>query len=120
MKIVAGGHVAGAGATGLALDVPLEGPTGVALGRDGSMYVSEFQGGRVRKIDSTGRITTVTGGGLLQPGESGPAVLANVMGPAALVFDRKGNLYIAEQLGNRVTRINKKGVISTIAGNGTQ
>src|SRR5205823_6258458 len=52
--------------------------------------------------------------------EPGPAELANVMGPAALVFDRKGNLYIAEQLGNRISRISKKGNISAFAGNGTQ
>src|SRR4051812_7597079 len=83
MKIVAGGHVAGAGTVGLALDVPLEGPTGVAVGSDGSMYVSEFQGGRVRKIDSAGRMTTVTGGGLQPSSEPGPAELANIMGPAA-------------------------------------
>lgn len=120
LKIIAGGGVPGAGVNGLALEVPLEGPTGVALGSDGSMYVSEFQGGRVRKVDASGRITTITGGGTLINGETGPALFSSIMGPASLIFDKKGNLYIAEQLGNRVRRINKKGIISTIAGNGTQ
>lgn len=120
MRIVAGGGMAGAGVNGLALNIPLEGPTGVALSSDGSMYISEFQGGRVRKIDTSGRMTTITGGGnILLNGESGPALLSSIMGPAALAFDKKGNLYIAEQLGNRVRQISKSGVISTIAGNGT-
>jgi sugar lactone lactonase YvrE len=119
VRIVAGGGVNGAGVEGLALNVPLEGPTGVTLGPDGSVYVSEFQGGRVRKIDPTGKMTTVTGSGnVLLNGETGPALLSGIMGPAALIFDKKGNLYIAEQLGNRVRKINKKGEISTFAGTG--
>jgi sugar lactone lactonase YvrE len=119
LRIIAGGGVAGAGLNGLALDVPLEGPTGVAFGSDGAVYVAEFQGGRVRRIDSSGRMTTITGGGHLLNGETGPALFSSIMGPASLLFDKKENLYIAEQLGNRVRRINKRGIISTIAGNGT-
>jgi len=119
VRIVAGGGVNGAGVDGLALNVPLEGPTGVTLGPGGSVYVSEFQGGRVRKIDPAGKMTTVTGGGnVLLNGETGPALLSGIMGPAALIFDKKGNLYIAEQLGNRVRKINRQGVISTVAGTG--
>ena len=119
LRIIAGGSAQGAGVNGLALQVPLQAPTGVALGSDGSIYVSEFQGGRVRRIDTAGRITTIAGGGNLLNGETGPALFTSVMGPASLIFDKKGNLYIAEQLGNRVRRLNKKGIISTIAGNGT-
>src|SRR5215213_1679711 len=81
VRIVAGGGVNGAGVDGLALNVPLEGPTGVTLGPGGSVYVSEFEGGRVRKIDPAGKMTTVTGGGnVLLNGETGPALLSGIMG----------------------------------------
>lgn len=118
-KLIAGGSPAGAGENGPALRIPLEDPTGLTFGPDGALYLSEFQGGRVRRVDSAGNMTTIAGGGNVTTGEKGPALQAALMGPATIAFDREGNLYIAEQLGNRVRKVNRKGIITTIAGDGT-
>jgi len=117
--LIAGGSPPGAGVNGSALNIPLEGPTGVTFGSDGTLYFAEFQGGRVRKVDASGNMTTIAGGGTkLLSGEKGHALDSVLMGPATILFDGRGNLFIAEQLGNRIRKVNKKGTITTIAGNG--
>jgi sugar lactone lactonase YvrE len=70
--------------------------------RAGNLYVTD--GNRIRKIDPTGRITTIVG--LLDPvvhqpiggysGDGGPALAALVHGADSLDFDSQGNLYIAD------------------------
>jgi len=56
-------------------------------------------------------------GGLL--GDNGPAITAHLNNPQGVAVDSAGNLYIADQGDNRVRRISG-GVITTLAGNGTQ
>src|SRR5262245_61467791 len=69
-------------------------PADVAVGRDGTIYYSEYS--RVRKLDSTGAVTTVAGG-------RGPqCLLACFDFIAGLAVDRDGNLLISEYWGDRV------------------
>src|SRR5258708_6505005 len=52
-------------------------------------------------------------------GDGGPAIYAKVSSTAmAITFDARGNLYIAESFENRVRRITRDGMISTVAGTG--
>lgn len=97
-------------------------PNGVAIDVAGNIYIADFYNNRVRKINaSTGIITTIAGtGSNAYNGDGIPAVSASVFGPNALALDASGNLYISENQGNRVRKVNSSnGIISTIAGNGS-
>ncbi|MCW3123218.1 MAG: hypothetical protein JWQ38_2710 [Flavipsychrobacter sp.] len=66
-------------------------------------------------------IKTVAGTG--EPGytgDGGPAVTATLNHPDVVKFDKKGNMYIADEHNNAIRKVNPYGIITTIAGNGTK
>jgi sugar lactone lactonase YvrE len=115
-------HSVGAtnGDGGPALTAALAGPAGLALDSKGDLYVAERDGGRVRRIDRMGRISTVAGNGVSGlAGDGGPAVQAELNHPTAVAVDKEGNLFIADSKNNRVRRVDTQGRITTFAGTGT-
>jgi len=103
---------------GPALDASLYMPGSMAIGPDGSLFLTDGQAGRVRKIDRSGIITTVAGTTPGFSGDGGPAVLAQFNRPLGLGFDGAGNLYVADAGNGRVRKVDSTGLIRTIAGNG--
>ncbi len=105
-------------------------PAGLAFDAAGNLFISQHPGpfvtytsNIISKIDmATGVITTVAGTGVLGfSGDGGPAINAQLAYPNGLSFDQAGNLYIADQLNNRVRKINMStGIITTVAGDGGQ
>lgn len=94
-------------------------PGMVIVGRDGSLYVDDWNGNRVRRIAPDGTITTVAGTGTAgSTGDGGAATAATLNAPRGLAIDRAGNLYVAEHNGRRVRRITPGGTISTVVGTG--
>jgi trimeric autotransporter adhesin len=91
-------------------------PGGVVVDSAGNLYISDYSQ-HVRKV-SNGLISTVAGGGS-EVGDNGPATSANTLVPVGVTVDALGNLYIADTGNNRVRRVSN-GVITTVAGNGTQ
>ena len=74
---------------------------------------------RIRKV-SNGVITTVAGNGTPSfSGDNGPATSAQLYDPVGVAVDSAGNLYIADRANNRIRKVSN-GVITTVAGNGTQ
>jgi sugar lactone lactonase YvrE len=72
-------------------------------------------------ITGTDTITTFAGNGTAaSTGDNGPATQAALNAPFGVAFDNQGRLLIAEFAGARVRRVAANGVITTIAGNGTQ
>jgi sugar lactone lactonase YvrE len=98
-------------------------PEGFAMGPDGDIYFSDCPAQRVFRLDHGG-IEVVAGSGPQGldyggfSGDGGPATEARVNCPAGLAFDRRGDLFVADTVNNRVRMIDPKGVISTIAGSG--
>jgi trimeric autotransporter adhesin len=66
-------------------------------------------------------ITTIAGNGIAGAvGDGGLATLANLNAPEGIALDDLGNIYISDNLNNKVRKINAKtGIITTVAGNGT-
>jgi len=65
-------------------------------------------------------ISTVAGSGTQGfSGDNGPATSAQLNGPSGVAVDSAGNLYIADYLNVRIRKVSN-GVITTVAGNGTQ
>ena len=90
-----------------------------AFDQKGNMFISDRLNHQIRKVDSKGNITTIAGTGESgYYGDGGPASEAAFRDPSALATDKEGNLYIADGANNLIRKIDTKGIISTIAGNG--
>ena len=132
-KVDAGGTittVAGLGATGLgaggfsgdggpAVNAMLEDPHGVAVDGAGNLYIADRDNHRIRKVDTSGLITTVAGTGERGfGGDGGPAAASRLAFPHGVAVDAAGNLYIADTSNHRIRKVDSSGVIRTIAGTG--
>jgi sugar lactone lactonase YvrE len=85
----------------------------------GNMFVADSFNHRVRKVDTDGVVTTVAGNGAWGcAGDGGPATNATLSLPQDVAVDQSGNLFIADW-GNRVWKVDTNGIISTVAGCGT-
>lgn len=99
----------------------LDTPHGLKLDGKGNLFFCDWNNGMVRKIDlATGVITKIAGSGSFTfAGDGGPATQAG-MDCSDVAVDRNGNVYIADQLNNRIRKVTAStGQISTIAGTGT-
>jgi uncharacterized protein (TIGR03437 family) len=136
LTTIAGGGTQGFGGdNGPATSAELSGPSGVALDGVGNIYFTDTGNQRVRKI-SGGVITTVAGNGTTGfSGDNGPATSAQLnlqpgaflccsadpflLLPVGIAADASGNLFIVDSGNQRVRQVSN-GVITTVAGNGTQ
>jgi uncharacterized protein (TIGR03437 family) len=89
----------------------------VAVDAAGNIYSSGAN--NIVKIDSSGNYTTIAGGVLGYSGDGGPAKSAALKSPSGIALDAAGNLYFADAGNNRIRKIDKAGVITTVAGTGT-
>ena len=95
-------------------------PMGVLVDSAGNIYIGEYAGHRVRRVNIAGTITTIAGTGVAAwTGDGGLAVAAALNCPQGLALDPQGNLLIADS-GNHVIRkiTTATGIITTIAGTG--
>lgn len=90
----------------------------VAVAVDGSGRVYVVDGNRVRRLDAQAAPTVAGTGVRGFSGDGGPATDALLSSPAAIAFDSEGNLYIADAGNNRIRRVGRDGIITTVAGSG--
>ncbi len=93
-------------------------PGGLCVDRIGNIYVVDSGGGKVRKIDTSGIITSIAGNGTYGfSGDGGPATAAALAINNSICIDTFGNVFLAAD--KRIRKINTNtGLITTIAGNG--
>jgi sugar lactone lactonase YvrE len=118
---VAGTGTAGySGDNGAATGAMINYPRGIVLDASGSLYIADTGNNRVRKVDTTGVITTLAGNGVAGfAGDGGLAGLAALNGPRGLAIDPAGNLFVTDSNNNRVRTVDHTtSVITTFAGNG--
>lgn len=114
------GKAGDSGDGGPADEARISGVRGLAVDTHGSVYVAEPDSGVVRKIDRSGIIQTVAGGGNGDNlGDGGLATRATLVYPTGVWVDDR-NLYITEAGRHRIRRVDRSGVITTIAGTGEQ
>ena len=118
ISTVAGTGVAGSeGDGGPATEAQLNRPNAIAVDADGNLFVGEYSGYRVRKIDTSGTITTVAGIGTKGgAGDGGPANAAQFNFISGLAVDGSGNVYVSDMNEARIRKIAPDGRIATIAG----
>ncbi|MGB6946258.1 MAG: hypothetical protein WBE37_27925 [Bryobacteraceae bacterium] len=116
--------IAGNGAVGrsgdgqLATNAELNYPEAVAFDPAGNYYIADEGANVVRKVSTSGIITTAVGTGVAgYTGDGGPAASATLDGPVGVQVDASGNVYISDQI-NDVIRKVTNGIITTVAGTG--
>jgi uncharacterized protein (TIGR03437 family) len=92
-------------------------PLGVAVGPQGTLYISDYEAHRVRKVTPDGTISTIAGTGLRGfSGDGGPATSAQLHFPEALVVDAAARIFVSDSRNFRIRRIDPDGTIHTVAG----
>ena len=107
---------------GPATNASLKYTSGVFVDDQYNIYISEYGGHRIRKVNgSTGIITTIAGTGVAgYSGDGGPAAAASINTPQSVCVDKQGNVYFADYYNSRVRKIDATtGVITTVAGTGS-
>nr|WP_286672297.1 cadherin-like beta sandwich domain-containing protein [Cohnella hashimotonis] len=101
----------------LATNAQIARPEGIAVDSDDNLYISDSLNNRIRKVNASGYISTVAGGGI--EGDGALATLAYLSYPTQLSVDAGGNLYIADSDESRIRQVDTSGFITTVAGTGT-
>jgi uncharacterized protein (TIGR03437 family) len=118
--------VAGDGTSGYkgdasaATSAQLSNPEGVAVDSSGNLYIADTSNSVVRKVSTSGTISTIAGNFTTGAGFSGDgaaATAALLFHPSGIVVDAKGNVYIADTSNNIVRIVTTDGKIATYAGN---
>ncbi|HJQ68666.1 MAG TPA: NHL repeat-containing protein [Blastocatellia bacterium] len=114
VSTVAGGSEAGY-RDGPAAEARFDSPVGVAVDREGNIFVADTYNDRVRKISAEGVVSTIAGAGM--PGlADGQAESAMFDTPSGIAVDAQGNLFVADTGNDAVRKITPQGDVSTIAG----
>jgi streptogramin lyase len=117
-------HVAGTGEEGYSGDggqatlAKIGNPHSICMDEQGNLYFSDASGHVIRKIAPDGIISTIAGiyGEMTYSGDGGPTKEAALSVPSGMCMDKQGNILIAEYGNQIIRKINKAGIISTVAG----
>ena len=118
MATIAGNGTAGfAGDGGIATTGKIYQPYSMAADGFGNVFIADSSNNRIRKVTTSGVMTTVAGTGVASfSGEGGAATNARIYSPNGVAFDASGNLYIADTGNNRIRKVDTNGIITTVAG----
>jgi hypothetical protein len=114
--------LAGCGDGGLATSAELNYPQGVFVDTSGDIFIADTANSVVREVvAATGDIQTVAGNGTAgYSGDTGPATQAELSDPYGVFVDIAGNIFIADTDNNVIREVAaSSGIITTVAGNGT-
>lgn len=125
--VAGNGIEAGSGDGGPATHASMYVPIRCVVDSTGNLYVTDQSGQKIRKIDPSGIISTFAGTGAnagphstgAYSGDGGPATAADLNNPTAITVDSAGNIYFSDQYNQRIRKVDKNGVITTVAGNGS-
>lgn len=121
VRTIAGnGESNGAGTNLPATSVSLTEPLRMAFDPAGTLYIVDHSGHKVRKVDANGILSAFagTGFGFATTGDGGPAVDARLDSPWDIAIDHGGNVFISDWTQHRVRKVDRNGIITTIAGTG--
>ena len=106
---------------GPALEAAFRDPSALATDKEGNLYIADGANNLIRKIDTSGIVTTVAGNGKHdETGDGGPALKASIRNMDYLKVNNEGELHIVGMNTNTIRKITKDGKIVKVAGRGYQ
>ncbi len=116
---VGSGNPGYSGDGGAATSAQIFTPTSIAVDSSGNLYFVDFGNARVRKVSTSGNISTVAGNGIGRySGDGGAAQSALMSGPSAVATGPGGVFYISDTNNQRIREVVSGGIISTLTGTG--
>lgn len=92
-------------------------PFGLAFDSSGNLFVSDYDGAKLRKISPAGEVVTVAGS---TPGTAdGTGTAAQFYWPQGVAVDANGNVYVAGNYDNRIRKVTPDGRVTTVIGTGS-
>ena len=91
-------------------------PIGIAQDASGNLYVADATNNTVRKITSTGVVTTLAGSAGVAGTTDGSGSAARFNHPTGLTVDGSGNIYVSDSTNNTIRKITSSGAVTTLAG----
>lgn len=88
-------------------------PIGMAVDRNGVVYVADAGNHAIRKVFPSGRVTTLAGNGVLGS-KDGKGSEASFHRPSDVVVDAEGNVYVADTLNHAIRKITPQGEVTTL------
>jgi sugar lactone lactonase YvrE len=101
-------------ADGIGMSAQFTNPSGIAIDKQGNLYVADQQNHRIRKITPAGIVTTLAGSSLGYADGSGTG--AQFYRPVGVVVDAQGNVFVADLFNHKIRKITPSGGVTTIAG----
>ena len=105
--VAGNGNIGNSGMGGLATNASFTQPVGIAVAKNGDLFIGDQELAQVYSVDKkTGIINLVAGNGTAGfSGDGGPSVNALLSWPNSLSFGPDGDLYVADANNNRVRKI---------------
>ena len=103
---------------GPATSAEIKRPVNLVVDSSGNLFIADQTNHRIRKVDTSGNISTVAGTTAGFCGDGGPATSAKLSNPKGVEVDSSGNLFIADTGNQRIRKVDTSGNISTVAGGG--
>jgi streptogramin lyase len=91
-------------------------PMGIGQDSSGNLYVADATNNTIRKISSTGVVTTFAGSAGIAGSADGIGTAARFNHPTGVAVDASGNVYVADSTNNTIRKITSSGIVSTLAG----
>jgi len=108
-----------AGDGGPATNALFNDPWGVAVDGAGNVFIADHQNNRIRRVGTSGIITTIAGTNSLGfAGDGGAATKAALFWPQGVAVDNYGYVFIADTANNRIRQVDPSGIITTVVGGG--
>lgn len=96
-------------------EAQFDGPIGIAVDKQGNIFVADAYNDCIRQVSADGRVSTIAGTGL--PGsDDGRAASASFDTPVGVAVDQHGNIFVADAGNHAVRKITAQGEVTTIVG----